>query len=162
MAQATEKKEFEIKVTQAAGLGVAGLKIRTSMATAMVDCPKLWQETFVPRMGEIPGGNGTAYGISEVVDCHVGIFDYWAAAPISKDAQAPAGMEILDLPDGLYAQCRVDGLEHIAAAYNFIYSTWLPGQTEFDLNYTARCYEYYPADSLETGVFYIYVQVDKK
>lgn len=162
MSQATEKKEFDIKVSPVPAARVIGIKIRTDMSKAMVDCPKLWHETFAPRMQEVEGFNGTAYGVSEVVDCQTGIFDYWAAASATSDAPIPAGMEALDLPAGLYAQCRVESLADIGAAYDFIYSAWLAAQTEFTLDYTARCYEFYPSDSMETGVFYIYVMVNKK
>lgn len=162
MTQGAEKKEFTIKVAQVPGIRVMGIKIRTTMATAPSDCPKLWHETFAPRMQEVQGGNNTAYGVSEVVDCQAGIFDYWAAMSAAKDAATPAGMEALDLPAGLYAQCRVESLIDIAAAYDFICSTWLPAQTEFTPDYTAPCYEFYPADYMATGVFYIYVLVNKK
>ena len=157
-----EKKSFEVKVSPVPAARVMGIKIRTNMTTAMVDCPKLWHEAFAPRMQEVQGFNGTAYGVSEVVDCQAGIFDYWAAVPAAPNAPIPAGMEALDLPDGLYAQCRVESLADIGAAYDFIYSTWPSSQTEFTLDYTTRCYEFYPADSMETGVFYIYVMVNKK
>ena len=162
MSQATGKKAFEVKVNPVPAARVMGIKIRTSMNTAMVDCPKLWHETFAPRMQEVEGFNGTAYGVSEAVDCQAGIFDYWAAVPAAKDAPIPAGMEALDLPAGLYAQCRVESLADIGAAYDFIYSVWPSAQTEFALDYTVRCYEFYPTDSMETGVFYIYVMVNKK
>jgi hypothetical protein len=47
-------------------------------------------------------------------------------------------------------------------AYNFIYSSWLPGQAKFNPDYTARCYELYPTDYPETGVFYIHALVNRK
>ena len=162
MTTANVNKEFEIKVSPTPAQRVMGIKVRTSMAAAMTDCPKLWHETFAPRMHEVDGFNGTAYGVSEVVDCQAGVFDYWAAVPAAPNAPAPEGMESLDLPGGLYAQCRVESLADIGAAYEFLYSAWLPAQTEFTPDYAARCYEFYPADSMETGVFYIYVRVNEK
>lgn len=162
MPQSAENKTFEINVSPVPAARVIGIKIRTDMSKATVDCPKLWHETFAPRMQEVDGFNGTAYGVSQTVDCQAGIFDYWAAVPAAPDAPIPAGMEALDMPAGLYAQCRVESLADIGAAYNFVYLAWPPSQTEFTLDYTARCYEFYPADSMETGVFYIYVMVNKK
>ncbi len=162
MPQGAGEKIFEIKTAPVSGVRAMGIKIRTTMASASADCPKLWHETFAPRMREVQGYNNTAYGISEVVDCQSGIFDYWAAVPADRDAVVPAGMEALDLPAGLYAQCRVESLADILAAYDFIYSTWLPAQTDFTPDYAARCYEFYPADHADTGAFYIYVLINKK
>lgn len=162
MSQSAENKTFEINVSPVPAVRVIGIKVRTDMGKAMVDCPKLWDETFVPRMQEVEALNCTAYGVSEVVDCQAGIFDYWAALPAAPNAPIPAGMGALDLPTGLYAQCRVESLADIGAAYDFICSTWPSSQTEFVLDYTARGYEFYPADFMETGVFYIYVMVNKK
>lgn len=162
MPHNTGKKSFEVTVSPVPAARVIGIKIRTDMGKAMLDGPKLWHETFVPRMQEMENLNGTAYGVSEVVDCQAGIFDYWAAMPARPDAPVPAGMEALDLPAGLYAQCRVESMADIGAAYDFICSAWPASQTEFMLDYTARGYEFYPADFMETGVFYIYVLVNKK
>ena len=162
MTQSPDPKTFAINVAPVQGVRVMGMKIRTSMATAPTDCSKLWHETFGPRMSEVPGHTGVSYGISEMVNCETGIFDYWAAAAANQEATPPAGMEALDLPGGLYAQCRVEGLGEIGAAYQFLYTTWLPGQTEIGPDYTARCYELYPAEFMNNGVFYIYVRVNPK
>ena len=162
MTQDKTKQEFTIKVSQIPGVRVMGIKTRTTMTDAPTDCTKLWHETFMPRMQEVPGGNGSFYGISEVIDYQAGIFDYWAAAPTTQDSAALPGMDVLDLPAGLYAQCRVESLADIKAAYDFLYSTWLPGQMEYAPDYTARCYEFYPADFTNTGSFYIYTRVNKK
>lgn len=161
MMQHPAKKEFTIKVSQVPGVRVMGIKIRTTMADAPADCAKLWHETFMPRVQEVPGGNGSSYGVSEV-DCQAGILYYWAAVPTTQDAVALSGMEAFDLPAGLYAQCLVESLADIKAAYDFIYSAWLPGQTEYAPDYRARCYEFYPADFPSTGAFYIYTRVNKK
>ena len=91
MSKSAEKKAFEIKVSPVPGQRVMGIKIRTGMSTATQDCPKLWHETFAPRMQEVEGFNGTAYGVSEVVDCQAGIFDYWAAVPAAKFKFSDAG-----------------------------------------------------------------------
>ena len=158
----TTKKEFTIKVGQIPAVRVLGIKVRTTMHDAPADCAKLWHETFMPRMQEVPGGNGTAYGISEVIDIEAGIFDYWAAMATTHNANTPAGMETLDLPAGLYAQCRVESLADIKAAYDFLCYEWLPAQKEYAPDYTARCYEFYPVDYPNSGVFYIFVRVNEK
>ena len=162
MSQSTENKTFEINVSPVPAARVIGIKIRTDMGKAMIDCPQLWHETFAPRMQEVEGFNGTAYGVSEVVDCQAGIFDYWAAVPATPNAPIPAGMEALDLPAGLYAQCRVESLADIKAAYDFLCYEWLPAQKEYAPDYTARCYEFYPVDYPNSGVFYIFVRVNEK
>ena len=156
------KKEFAIKVSQIPAVRVMGVKIRTTMHAAPTDCARLWNETFMPRMQDVPGANGAAYGISEAIDCEAGIFDYWAAVPAAQGAAALPGMDILDLPGGLYAQCRVESLADIKTAYDFIYSAWLPGQTEYTHDYTAPCYEFYPADYPSDRVFHIYLRVNKE
>ena len=162
MSANAAEKEFEIKVAPVPAARVMGLKIRTSLAAAPQDCPKLWHEDFAPRMKEVKGFNGTAYGVSAMVDCEAMIFDYWAAVSAAQNAALPSGMEALDLPAGSYAQCRVESLADIGAAYHFIYGSWLEGQKGWELDFTAPCYEFYPADSMETGVFYIYVKVNEK
>ncbi len=156
------KKEFEIKVAPVPALRVIGLKIRTSLAAAPQDCPKLWRESFAPRMKEVTGFNGTAYGVSVMVDCEAMIFDYLAAVPAAPDAALPSGMEAMSLSGGFYAQCKVESLANVSAAYKFVYGPWLAEQTGWELDLTAPCYEFYPAEYLENNVFYIYVKVNEK
>lgn len=162
MTASAIQKEFEIKMAPVAEVRVMGLKVRTSLATAPQDCPKLWHKDFAPRMQEVKGFNGTAYGVSVMIDCAAMTFDYWATVPAAQDATPPVGMEALDLSAGHYAQCRVESLADIGAAYQFVYGPWLAAQSKWELDNAAPCYEFYPADFMETGVFYIYVKVNER
>ncbi len=144
-----------------------GMKVRTSAANAPRDCAKLWHEDFGPRMPALmPAEGSECYGISVMADlpavdgagCS---FDYYAALPLAEGRAAPAGMERVDVPEGLYLECLVPSMEHIGAAYRHMYEQWLPGHPEFTPLLTAACYELYPRDFMEKGNFAIYSPLAK-
>ncbi|MDL2272789.1 GyrI-like domain-containing protein [Desulfovibrio sp. OttesenSCG-928-I05] len=165
-----QNNSLAVSVVTRSAQRVIGMVVRTSMATALIDCPKLWSETFGPRIHELECG-GESYGISWMVqdtdqtaqsagagtdDC---VFDYWAALPAREDAPIPDGMRECYLPEGHYAECHVASLQGLAAAYNYIYGTWLPGQNEYTVDMRGASYELYPADYLRTGRIILYCAV---
>ena len=162
MASTTLKEEFESKIAPAPALRVIGMKIRSSLEFASRDCPKLWQESFAPRMTEVVGFNGAAYGVSVMIDCETMTFDYLAAVSAAPDAAVPSGMEAMSLSGGTYAQCKVESLAKVSAAYKFVYGPWLEAQSRWELDLSAPCYEFYPAEYMENNIFYIYVKVNEK
>ena len=152
--------EFKINVVERQAYHTVGLKVRTTMDKAMIDCPELWDKDFGPRMPEVQGFPTFSFGSSIMADEEH--FDYWATMPLPPGAPVPAGMEILDLPAGLYAECHLNSLEELAGAYMFIYQTWLPG-SEYDYTaFNAASYELYPADHMQTGRLSLYMPVRRK
>lgn len=153
--------KYQVHVVEQPAYQVVGLKVRTSMATAMVDCPQLWEKDFGPRMPEVATFPGLSFGVSLLVDAQNGSFDYWAALPYRPDDPIPAGMALLDLPAGLYAVCHLKSLEDLAGAYQHIYMVWGP-DAGYDFRDDAPSYETYPADHLETGRLSVYMPLKAK
>lgn len=151
---------------------VIGMVVRTSMASALSDCPSLWNEVFGPRIHEVEcQGPRESYGISWMVQDTdqtanaagsgqgVCVFDYWAALPVGEDAPIPDGMRECYLPEGQYAECHVASLRDLSEAYTHIYETWLPGQNAYTVDMRGACYELYPEDYLRTGRIILYCAV---
>ena len=151
---------FEIKVVEREAYHTVGMKVRTTMVQAAIDAPKLWENDFGPRMPEIQGFPTFSFGASVMADEEH--FDYWATMPLPAGAPVPAGMEILDLPAGLYAECQVPSLNELAAAYMFIYQDWLPGSGYDYTAFNAASYELYPADFMQTGHLSLYMPIRRK
>ena len=131
--------EFEIKVVDFPAKQLMGIKVRTNMAKAKVDCSALWQ-SFCPQMPKIYGKE--SYGVSIMLNAQD--FDYWAA--VEADEQIPAGIETTAIPSGSYARCTVPNLESIGAGYLFLYQTWVGAQQEWKINEQGPCFELYAAD----------------
>lgn len=154
----TEK--YQITVVEQPQYQVVGLKVRTSMATGMTDCPQLWERDFGPRMPEIATFPGLSFGASRLVDHEAGTFDYWAAMIYRPGDPIPEGMALLELPAGLYAECHLKSLEDLAGAYQYIFMVWGP-DSGYGLREDAPSYETYPADHMETGRLSLYMPLQK-
>jgi AraC family transcriptional regulator len=92
---------------------------------------ELWS-SFMPRRKEILNAIGTdLYNIQiNPID-----FDFnpnipfikWAAVAVSNFDFIPDGMEVLEIPQGLYAVFNYKGDQNnVAAFFNGIYTEWLP------------------------------------
>lgn len=156
---------FTITVTARPAVHVVGMHVRTSMETAMRDCPKLWCEKFMPEVQNTPLCDGETYGISRLVDEETGVFDYWAAAPVAPvtpavvDRLVISGMSRITLPEGLYAQVAIPALERLSEAYHYVFNEWPPKQSAYAARKDAPCYELYPAEYKHTGEFTLYFPV---
>ena len=90
-------KPFAVVVLQHHSVRLVGVNINTTLQQAPVDCPKLWNDVFKPRMPELSGKathlyQGPSYGVSVFTD-HEGLaFDYWAAMEAPDIAAPPTGM----------------------------------------------------------------------
>lgn len=153
------KADFKVEVVSREAVVAVGLKVRTNMAQAEVDCPKLWHDNFAPRMAEIQGFPTTSFGISKIVDEEN--FDYWAAMPLEAGAPIPGGMTTIDLPAGLYAQCQLKSLEELAAAYQHIFLSWAPA-SGYEIPCDRPSYELYPVDHFPTGKLTLFMPVNRK
>ena len=154
---------FTVTVVERPAVRTAGLKVRTSMAKASQDCPAIWQNEFGPRMESFPADPahpGQSYGASIMLDSEN--FDYWAVMPIAPGAQVPEGMDILEIPGGLYAECKLLSLKELGDAYTYIYGDWIKEQGKYALNMQAACLELYTWDFMKTGELTIYCPLLEK
>ena len=155
--------DFIIKIVSRPKICIVGLRVRTDMQNATRDCPKLWHEDFAPRMNEIaPCGTTESYGASWVAEPALCTFDYWAAMPLPQGKAVPEGMDTATLPAGIYAQCEIDSLEKLPAAYQNIYTNWLPGQNKYTYSTNLPSYELYPADYMQTKKIFLYFALIEK
>jgi len=152
--------EFKINVVEREAYHTVGLKVRTTMAQAHPDAVKLWRDEFGPRIPEIQGFPTFSFGSSIMVDEER--FDYWATMPLPPGAPIPAGMEILDLPAGLYAECHLNSLDELAEAYMYMYQTGLANSEYEYAAFNAASYEFYPADFMQTGHLTLYMPIRRK
>ncbi len=119
---------------------LVGTKLRMSMAQNTTG--NLWAG-FMPRLGEIK---------NRVDDFKVSLQQYddtsyfeefkptkqftkWAAVEVSSKEHIPEGMEVLELPKGMYAVFLYRGLPSDAAPFfEHIFGTWIPlSDYELDL-----------------------------
>ena len=161
------KTDFQVSIKERSAHTLYGASVRTNMAKASTDCPHIWESVFVPRMPEISQKplkefQGESYGISIVVDMQSGIFDYWAAMEPAPGTPLPQGLSEIEIPAGLYASCRVDSLEQLGDAYNYLYTEWVPKQPNLLLNMQAPCFELYGQEYMQNGALEVYVPVLKK
>lgn len=143
---------FTLTVVERTAVKTAGLKVRTDMRKAKEDCPKLWDTDFGPRMMSFPvdpARPGESYSVSIMIDSDA--FDYWAVMPITPSAEVPDGMDILDIPGGLYAECPVASLAESGDAYTYVYMEWAATQEKYALNMQGASLELYTPDFMKDG-----------
>ncbi len=107
--------------------------MRQTMTFATMNPAILWS-AFMPRKREIPLMVGTDLYSLEVYPHNffqsmssTAEFDKWAAVEVSENQSVPDGMEMLVLPDGLYAVFVHYGpASEAKATYDAIFRTWLP------------------------------------
>lgn len=149
-------ERYQIDVITREAFTIVGVSVQTNMNDSAQDCPRLWSETFGPRMEEIPSFAGPAFGVSVIHD--EDRFDYWAGLLHLPGRPVPEGMATLDLAGGLYACCHLDGLPGLAMAYRYFCHVWEPG-SDYEFVLDAPCYELYPANHMQTGRLSLYMPV---
>ena len=100
---------------------------------------ELWS-SFMPRRKEVPNAIGTdLYNIQiNPIGFSFGLqepFVKWVAVPVSNFDFVPEGMEVLEIPEGLYAVFQYKGNQSNAPEFfNAIYTEWLPA-TNYELDH---------------------------
>lgn len=154
---------FEVKIVERPVIKAAGLKVRTSMEKAGVDCPKIWEEEFGPRMCSFPADParpGESYGLSIMIDSDT--FDYWAVMPIADGTPVPEGMDTITIPGGLYGECQVESLAQLGDVFNYLYMTWAPSLEKYAVNMQAAGYELYTEEYMKSGALTVYCPLVEK
>lgn len=101
---------------------------------------EIWR-SFMPRRKEIQNSVGNELYSIEVYDSSFwqnfnpnAEFEKWASVEVSETKNIPAGMEVITLPEGLYAVFVHKGPANAAPkTYEYIFRTWLPA-SEFLLD----------------------------
>jgi AraC family transcriptional regulator len=111
---------------------LAGSRLRMSFANNKTK--ELWQR-FMPKAKQISGGENKYLYSVEVFDSvdffnefnPVLEFEKWAAVKLESNTEIPDGIELLKLPEGLYAVFIHKGpASDGAKTYNYIFTEWLP------------------------------------
>jgi AraC family transcriptional regulator len=116
---------------------LAGICMKMSLAENKTGL--LWK-TFMPRRHELMAGNsGNLYSLQVYPKGYhttfnpAKAFEKWAAMEISSSAIIPEGMEIFELPAGLYAVFNYKGLSTDTRIFQYIFTEWLPG-SDYELD----------------------------
>lgn len=158
---------FQVTIAERPELLLYGLKVRTNMTKAAVDCPALWEKDFGPRMSELSGRpmnqyQGESYGLSFMVDLQSGTFDYWAAMPLGAGVAEPKDFSKVTMPGGLYAGCQVKSLQELGDAYSYLYGRWIGTAPDHELKMDAPSVEIYGPEFMVNGSLALYVPVKRK
>lgn len=154
--------QYQVTIVERPAVHLTGMKVKTTMQKAMLDCPALWQG-FGSRIAELqPVGNPCfgSYGVSAMLNAED--FEYWAAIETMPSSAVPAGMATLDLPAGLYACCTIASIEKLGEGYTYLYEAWPDSQSEYTYDERAVCFELYPINWQPTDALEIYVPLKKK
>lgn len=157
-------KPFAVVVLRYPKVRLVGVRISTNLQQAPIDCPKLWNNVFTPRMPELSGKaahcyQGPSYGVSVFTDHQGLIFDYWAAMEAPEMGTLPAGMSEVTLPGGLYACCRIPAAGMLCEAYDYMYDEWPNTPEGFAVLLDRPCFERYDSRFYQSGTHDIYVPV---
>lgn len=110
---------------------LVGMKIEMSFAENRT--PELWRG-FMPRRNEVPNAIGTELYSVQLYGAGfferfspTAQFEKWAARPVTAVGNLPEGMQVLELPGGLYAGFTYRGMP---SAYGPIFQAlatkWMP------------------------------------
>lgn len=114
---------------------------RLNMSFANNKTRELWQ-SFMPKRSEINNIIGVEHYSVEVYGDITFFrqfdpnreFEKWAAVKVSDTDSVPDEMEVLTLPEGLYAVFLYKGRAIEASqTYRYIYGTWIP-DSEYELD----------------------------
>ncbi len=127
------------QIAQCEGILLAGIK--RTMSLANNETFKLWQ-SFMPIRKGLKDLTGPELYSVEVYpeDYYLNfsparVFEKWAAAPVSNEYQADYPLQILEIPEGLYAVFPYKGKSsEVYKAYQYIFQQWMP-QSEYEVDH---------------------------
>ncbi|MBP7808684.1 MAG: GyrI-like domain-containing protein [Bacteroidia bacterium] len=112
---------------------------RITMSLANNKTGELWK-SFMLRRNEIKNVIGSDLFSLQTYDANYfkafnpnNEFEKWALLEVSDSNSIPEGMEIFNLPEGLYAVFHYKGLNTDSSIFNYIFSEWLP-KSEYTLD----------------------------
>ncbi len=113
-------------------LRIAGMHLTMSLVNDRN--MELWQK-FMPRRKEITAeANPNFYSLRVYPTVYhfdekfspVASFEKWAGIEVNQNFEAPEGIEVLNMPGGMYAIFHYKGLNTNTSIFDYIYGTWLP------------------------------------
>jgi AraC family transcriptional regulator len=113
-------------------LRIAGMHLTMSLAHERN--MELWQK-FMPRRKEISTATEMDFYSIRVYPqgyhfdekfSPLASFEKWVGIAVDQNFDAPEGIEILNLPGGMYAIFNYKGLSTDSSIFDYIYGTWLP------------------------------------
>ena len=163
MSSTPRDKNFTVGVLDYPARQLIGVKIRTNIQTCQADRPTFWHDTFAPLIRQLHAeGDFSSWGISCAYDAATGDFDYWAAIHPPKNRSIPKALQTFTLPSGLYAECALTSVTEIHTAYHFLYSRWLPAQSDYIGLENTPSFEHYPPDFFQTGRLSICIPIAQR
>lgn len=153
--------KFTYTVKEFSEKQLAGISVQTDMSKAMQDCPTLWQ-TFGQRLTSlaqqgitmpVPGG----YGVSVMLDENR--FTYWAAVECGAADALSKELQAFVLPGGAYVHCKINSLAEMGDAYHEMYMTWPQLQSQYEIDMTRPCFEFYDINWEVDGSLELYAPV---
>lgn len=154
---------FAVSVLPFPKVRLFGIRVKTDLDKAPVDCPALWR-AFTPRMPELSGKpahlyQGPSYGVSIITDKKGAAFTYWAAMEARPQSAPPQGMGEVVLHGGLYACCRIPAAGMLQEAYDYMYDEWPRSAEGFPVLVDQPCFEYYSSRFCQSGTHEVYVPI---
>ncbi len=154
LEQRGQRQPFQIpiqaEIIHRGWMHLVGMEIRTSIAENIdtSSIPRFWQETFAPRIGEIPGRINPFTSIAYEVNDPIQDSLYHLACFEVNDPKPPPGMVSRSLEPGHYAvftpQRMLDPYEY-SALVRYAYGEWFPmsgceirADYSLDFYYTTR------------------------
>jgi len=153
-----ENKTMEVKIVTLPGFQAVGLLYHGKNQNNEI--AGLWQE-FNQRMKEIKHCTSGAYGLCEPMD-PAGNFRYLAAMGVSDTTDIPAGMQVWQVPEQMYAVFPCT-LPSVGETHRYAFDTWIPG-SEYQYN-GGFDFELYDEDfdpGKPDSAMFVYVPIEKR
>jgi len=172
---------YKVVVAEHPKKRLTGIRARTSMAKSAEDCPALWEE-FMTSATALRGPHAyDAYGVSTDA-AEDTTFTYWATLDVPAEllGHQPAwvqaasggprpfvplrieGLATIDVRAGLYAVATVPSMAALPGAYGYVYDAWPKAQMEYTVDFTAPCFELYPAAWRDGDPLRLFVPVRRR
>jgi predicted transcriptional regulator YdeE len=154
--------QTEPKIVEKTAFRVAG--IRYEGKNEHGEIPAMWDNQFLPRMGELDNIRvGGTYGIARSmpgVEVSHG-FEYLAGMEVAAGAPLPSGMIAWEIPTLTYAVLPAHDVPGIGPVCDFFYQEWLPKSPEWEMG-EGLMMEYYPETYPQDLIIYLHFPIKRK